>query len=65
LQPLPADTVRDKYDFNPSTLDAMVTIEPRVILLEKRLESRVPPGMEYIPIARGAQVELGTIRRIP
>lgn len=63
LQPLPADAVRDKYDFNPSTLDAAVTAEPRVILLEKSLVSRIPPGMEYTPIARGMQVELGTIRR--
>lgn len=64
LQPLPADTVRDKYDFNPSTLDATVRAEPRVILLEKSLVSRVPQGMKYMSIARDAQVELGTIRRI-
>jgi 4-amino-4-deoxy-L-arabinose transferase-like glycosyltransferase len=63
LEPSPASAPRDKYYFNPVALGEMVTAEPRVILLDKRLLSRVPQGMVYAPIVSGATMEVGTIRR--
>jgi len=63
LQPPPVSVPRDKYIFDPGPLDVMVAAEPRVILLDKSLVSRIPQGMVYTPIASGTAMEVGTIRR--
>ena len=63
LNPPPTSVPRDKYYFNPVSLDRMVTTEPRVVLLDKNLVSRIPQGMRYEPMASGALMEVGTIRR--
>lgn len=62
LQPVPANVPRDRYYFDPVPLQAMVTSEPRVVLLDKRLIGQVPQGMVYRTIASGAAMEVGTIR---
>jgi hypothetical protein len=54
---------RDKYIFDPLALEQMVTTEPRVILLDKNLASRIPRRMVYARIASGPVMEVGTIRR--
>ncbi|MBS1800190.1 MAG: glycosyltransferase family 39 protein [Acidobacteria bacterium] len=64
LNPSPATVARDRYYFDPVSLDQMVTTERRVILLDKSLVSRVPQGMVYQPLASGKIMEVGTIRRI-
>jgi hypothetical protein len=63
LEPLAPGTVTDKYDLQPETLSAAVGPEPRIILLDKRLVSRIPAGMVYARIESGATMEIGTIRR--
>ena len=63
LNPPPADVARDRYYFDPAPLDQMVTTEPRVILLDKNLVSRVPQGMVYVPLVSGKIMQVGTIRR--
>jgi 4-amino-4-deoxy-L-arabinose transferase-like glycosyltransferase len=63
LKSPPASVSRDRYIFDPAPLDTMVTTEPRVILLDKSLVNRIPRGMVYAPIASGAGMEVGTIRR--
>jgi 4-amino-4-deoxy-L-arabinose transferase-like glycosyltransferase len=63
LNPPPASVPRDRYYFDPTSLDQMVTAEPRVILLDKNLVSRIPQGMVYQPLASGTLMEVGTIRR--
>jgi hypothetical protein len=63
LKSPPASVSRDRYIFDPAPLDTMVTTEPRVILLDKSLVNRIPRGMVYAPIASGAVMEVGTIRR--
>jgi 4-amino-4-deoxy-L-arabinose transferase-like glycosyltransferase len=63
LEELPVEAARDRYDFDPATLDQMVVTEPRVILLDKTLLNRIPAGMTYTPIAAGTQMAVGTIRR--
>jgi 4-amino-4-deoxy-L-arabinose transferase-like glycosyltransferase len=65
LQPLPPEVPRDRYRFNSQPLAEAVTVEPRLILLDRDLLPQLPGTVAYTPIQSMGPVELGSIARRP
>lgn len=63
LVPLASEPPRDRYTFDPVPAAEAVTFEPRLILLDRALVSRIPSGFSYAPIESRGAMELGTIVR--
>lgn len=55
----------DIYTWNPVQIDAALTAEPKLTLIEKPLLEQLPPGLIFTPIQSLAHWELGTLTRWP
>lgn len=55
----------DIYTWNPVPLEAAVSAEPRLILVEKPLRVQLPASIVFQPIRSSAHWELGTVTRWP
>lgn len=62
-EPVDPAEARNRYTFDPRSLDAAVGKEPATILLETRLVAEVPPEFLYRRLRAGPTMEIGTIQR--
>jgi 4-amino-4-deoxy-L-arabinose transferase-like glycosyltransferase len=53
----------DKYLYQPETLEQAVANEPRIILLDRYLATRIPSEFTYRQILAGRSMEVGVITR--
>ncbi len=54
---------RDKYLFQPETLEDAIGSEPRIILLDKYLVQQIPNDLAYKMIVSGHSMEVGLVAR--
>ena len=58
-----SQTPPDRYTDNPVPLAGAVTPSPSLILLDRKLESVLPPRFVFHPLQQGRTVDLGTVQR--
>jgi 4-amino-4-deoxy-L-arabinose transferase-like glycosyltransferase len=63
LAPLPSSLAIDKYTWNPIPLEAAVTSEPRLALVEKPLLSQLPPDLQFTPLQSSQHWTIGSLVR--
>lgn len=63
LTPVPPDTPRDKYLFDPEQLSAALAAGPRLVLLDSNLLPDLSPGYTYTRVEAGQTQQIGLIGR--